>query len=209
MKLISFSVWGTDPVYTEGALANIVEAREHYPGWTCRYYLPKGHFLAERLAAAGAQVFPMAWNKTNISYFWRFFAAAEPALEYAIFRDCDSRVNSREAGAVGAWIDSGKDAHLMKDAPPHAHEIMLAGMWGVRGGVLRNIQALVEKWFREVTPGDKYDDQRFLKRFVWPLLQGSFICHGLNSPTGPGLSFPVHRPMKFGEYVGQVIQLPQ
>ena len=45
-KIISFSLWGTNPKYTIGALKNADLAKEIYPGWICRYYvaqdIPKG-----------------------------------------------------------------------------------------------------------------------------------------------------------------------
>ena len=40
-KVISFSLWGNDRKYTIGAIENAKLAKEHYPGWTCRYYIGK------------------------------------------------------------------------------------------------------------------------------------------------------------------------
>ena len=38
-KIISFSLWGTNPKYTIGAIKNADLAEEIYPDWVCRYYV--------------------------------------------------------------------------------------------------------------------------------------------------------------------------
>ena len=38
-KIISFTVWGDNPIYTIGALKNADLAKDIYPNWICRYYL--------------------------------------------------------------------------------------------------------------------------------------------------------------------------
>jgi tetratricopeptide (TPR) repeat protein len=38
-NVISFSLWGTAPFYSYGAMINLVLSRTVYPGWTCRYYV--------------------------------------------------------------------------------------------------------------------------------------------------------------------------
>ena len=38
-KLISFSLWGDNPTYTQGAIRNAELSKEIYPDWICRYYI--------------------------------------------------------------------------------------------------------------------------------------------------------------------------
>jgi hypothetical protein len=40
-KLISFCLWGDNPVYNIGAIKNAELAKEIYPDWVCRYYIGK------------------------------------------------------------------------------------------------------------------------------------------------------------------------
>ena len=47
-NIIAFSVWGDNPVYTRGAISNLVLRERHYPDWTYRFYLAPG---MTRLAA--------------------------------------------------------------------------------------------------------------------------------------------------------------
>jgi len=35
-KIISFSLWGDNPIYTQGAIRNAELAKEVYPDWVCR-----------------------------------------------------------------------------------------------------------------------------------------------------------------------------
>jgi len=40
-NIISFSLWGNDPMYWKGAVKNIKLAKELYPGFICRFYVDK------------------------------------------------------------------------------------------------------------------------------------------------------------------------
>ena len=41
MKVISFSLWGDNKVYTYGMIENVLLARELYPGWQVRVHYNK------------------------------------------------------------------------------------------------------------------------------------------------------------------------
>ena len=207
-KIISFSLWGNIPFYDKGALANIDEANEVYPGWICRFYVHDQSSIINQLRAKTCEVVLMPTGSNWTPLFWRFNAANDPNVDFVIFRDCDSRVNTREAAAVAEWIKSDKLLHLMKDWPaPHATETILAGMWGMRGNVIQNMSQLIVDWIKNNNTHNKYVDQDFLRFVIWPKLKHSVMNHGVTSPAGPALPFPPHKPMKFGEYVGQPIQI--
>ena len=134
--LISFSLYGDNPKYTEGAVQNVLLANIIYPNWTCRFYVdnsvPKK--ITNELLDLGAQVYFVKPNK-NIKNrqrsLWRFLPLNEVCR--VIFRDTDSRVNSREKLVIDKWLKSGKaysriwDAEHKEDG--HANPLM-AGMWG-------------------------------------------------------------------------------
>lgn len=205
-KLIAFSLWGTHALYNKGALANIEEAKSIYPGWICRFYVQDKSPAIHELQSKACEVVQMPMENGFIPAYWRFYAASDADTDYVIFRDCDSRVNSREAAAVADWIKSGLNVHLMKDWPPaHATETILAGMWGIRGGVVPNMRDLVKEWVAHDNIHNKYTDQDFLRKKLWPMINRSVMNHGVDSPAGKAVPFPPHAPMKFGEYVGQVI----
>ena len=108
-KIISFSLWGSRPVYAAGALRNAELAAEIYPGWTCRFYLGRdvSYELVQKLRAfpnveTVTVPEPPGWR----GMFWRFYPAAESDVEVLLVRDVDCRLNRREAGAVLEWLGS-------------------------------------------------------------------------------------------------------
>jgi hypothetical protein len=211
MNILSFSLYGSTPRYATGVLLNAELAPVIYPGWEMRIYHgvevdPK---LLAKLAAKGCTLVPSShWHfgppqpdepplphgyprfPSARGMFWRFLAAEDPA-DYVIFRDVDARLNVREQVAVEAWIASGKPYHGMHDSRCHVRPIM-GGMWGVKGGSLP-MRSLMEDWPFNSRYGD---DQDFLERKVWPLVQAEMLIHGPR-----GLPFPPHGPCT--EFVGQ------
>jgi hypothetical protein len=208
-KIISFSLWGDEDLYNLGALQNIPVAQEHYPGWICRFYVHEKIPVLGNLRSESVEVVVMPdpvnpWEPL----FWRFAPVSEPDVEYAIFRDCDSRLNGKEAAAVNAWIASGKNMHVMKDHDSHRGSLIMGGMWGIRGGVIPDINKMMCEWFIKQPVNSKGDDQLFLEKVLWPLVKDSVLIHGKSSRAGPGTPFPPHTPLKSeksGEYIGQVV----
>lgn len=200
MRLISMSVWGNQAMYWEGALRNAELYRSIYPGWDLRVYTDQESIYTEELKKRGADVRVEANLGGIHGMFWRFLPASEPGLDALIVRDADSRLNAREAAAVAAWLDSAKAAHVMRDHPHHLLWPMLGGMWGIRGGVIKNMPELIQKWGKWEK---KLDDMYFLGHIIWPMIRNDCLqhCRGV-SPHG-GEEFPSHPPSE-SDYVGQV-----
>lgn len=207
-KIIAFSLWGNIPLYNKGAISNVHEAKEIYPDWICRFYVHEHSPVINDLRNLACEVIPMPIERHFIPAFWRFYAASDPDVDITLMRDCDSRVNPREAAAVRDWLLTDKNVHIMKDWPaPHATETILAGMWGIRGGVIPNMKELVVEWVSKDNVSNKYTDQDFLRFKIFPMIKHSIFNHGVNSPAGEAIPFPSHAPMKYGEYVGQAIEV--
>jgi hypothetical protein len=206
-NVIAFSLWGDSPRYWIGALRNVELAQTYYPGWFCRFYLdrraPRERLLS--LRRSNVEIYLMKRCYGFDGAFWRFSAAADPAVNVAIFRDCDSRIGRREATAVDAWLRSGKEFHIMRDHPAHSFPI-LAGMWGCRGGTLPNIDKLIARWTLVHWRSLDYKgcDQKFLAERVYPLIAGRALEHSefdliYGTPTS---HFPLQR--EDCEFVGEV-----
>jgi hypothetical protein len=131
-RVISFSLYGEDIKYSLGAIRNVEFAKKHYPGWTCRFYCSKEALKLNELSALDCEV--LIIESKIPPMYWRFFAAADPSIDYVISRDCDSLVNAREAAAVKEWIDSEKILHTMHDCDMRGgHQmIVMGGMWGIK-----------------------------------------------------------------------------
>ena len=129
---ISFCLYGGNPKYLIGALRNAELAPLVYPGWQSVFYVAPdvSNEVIEKLRVTSEVI--IVDDPIWVGYtkgMWRFFSIDD----YVIYRDCDSRLNEREADAVREWINSGADIHIMHDHPNHTKSI-LAGMFGLRGG---------------------------------------------------------------------------
>lgn len=195
MKYISFSLWGSKPMYNVGAIRNVDFAKEHFPGWNCVFYVGDGVSadLRNELVCKGAKVFEMHGNDYR-GLFWRM----APMGDIMIIRDCDSRLSARDAAAVAEWEASGMALHAMRTHPNHKFPIM-GGLWGYRPSMApwmrkaiadRVAGILGRKWkdregpsgfgWRPPEDGEMAffnADQAFLADIVWPRLADSRFVH--------------------------------
>jgi protein O-GlcNAc transferase len=196
MKVISFSLWGDNPIYTEGAIRNADLAQELYPDWVCWYFVgqsvPK-ETVAELKRRNNTQVISMEEEGDWSGMFWRFYPASDPRVEVMVSRDTDSRLSRREKEAVNEWLRSGKSFHIMRDHPYHGTPI-LGGMWGVKFPKLKDLT----KWIDSYTKGEFWQvDQNFLKEVVYDEVREDCIVHDEFFENRP---FPSKREGK--EFVG-------
>lgn len=180
-NIISFSIWGSDQRYLQGAVSNAIVIRYLYPGWTARFYTdgstPGG--FAEALRSNGAEVI-LVEDRPAATHglFWRFMVEDDADVDIFLVRDCDSVVNIKERWAVADWLSRGSAFHVMRDHPKHC-ELILAGMWGGHRGNIGDMAQRVEAFLTTVPPSGNYKtvDQHFTRRVLWPLVQNSVTVH--------------------------------
>ena len=177
-RVISFSLWGTAPFYSYGAMINLVLSRTVYPGWRCRFYVgadvpaPCLAFLRDN----GAELRNMADEYPGVGLFQRFLVMNDPSVGWFLVRDCDARVSETEAGLVRQWIDSGMPFHVARDHVMH-NELMMGGMWAGRTDCGIDIVELMRRYFK-AGPTAKYGhDQRMLGLMLWPLIRKHCLVH--------------------------------
>jgi hypothetical protein len=191
-RVVSFSLWGKDPMYGEGAVANAQMCRELYRGWEVWVALatdnPPEPSVVERLRALGARVYDAGAQPEKYGMLWRAEAAWEPEVERIVIRDCDSRPSTRETCAVEAWAHSGKPVHIMRDHKNHTAPIM-GGMWGavvaqlpsgVRDSFRSHVHAIAAGLPLPQAHRGRYvegSDQAWLAASVWPLVKGCACIH--------------------------------
>jgi len=223
-KIISFSVWGSNPKYAEAAYQNLLLQPEIYPGWTCRFYVDETVPLSVINKLKGtpdiqSEIVLMPPSDGNYGLFWRFEPLKDQTIEKFIVRDSDSRLNIREAAAVKEWEESGKEFHIMRDHPQHGAKIC-GGMWGATSEFINKIEKdydnLLKNFLstltfnRIFTPRGKYFncDQPFLWAVVWPRIMNSHIAHIKDLPNlrfmGNERLFPIENPD--GMFVGEPIE---
>lgn len=212
--IISFSLYGNKAIYTEGAIQNVLLSHKIYPNWTCRFYVDESvpKKITDELLNLGAQVYVVKKNKYTTDRqrsLWRFLALGEKCR--VIFRDTDSRINSREQEAVLAWCKSGKTYSRLWDNTDvdegHFNPIM-AGMWGAVSNTemikepelplnLRapdyglwsekckplypNIEKMILNWKIQ----GYRSDEMFLIKYVIPKFKGLANCHIMGCGIDP------------------------
>ena len=80
-------------------------------------------------------------------------------------RDADPALTVRARVAVDDWIQPGKLFHVMRDWWSYT-DLILAGMWGASGGVLKGIRHRFEAYLAKVSVPDRHADQQFLASMV-------------------------------------------
>ena len=197
-KIISFSLWGNNPVYNIGAIRNAELAKEIYPEWICRYYYGTSTLneTIEKLKTFdNVELINMGVDGDWTGMFWRFYPASDEDVDVVIVRDCDSRLNMREKLAVDEWLNSDKGFHIMRDHPAHGTEI-LGGMWGSKKGVINDMKKLIDEYIK----GNFWQvDQNFLREKIYPLINNNSLVHDEFFEHKP---FPTKRINK--EFVGDV-----
>jgi hypothetical protein len=175
MRVVTFSLYGSNPLYLTGAVRNVEVGRQFYPGWVYRFYVGASvpSDIVQTLSALGAQIVPMSGPEDSSAMFWRFSVFDDPAVDVAVIRDSDSRPTERERAAVEQWLTSDKGFHIMRDHPSHNTEIP-GGMWGARSSGAR---PLLESVAKGTWPGQKGEDQHFLARQVYPHAKRDAMIH--------------------------------
>ena len=205
VKVISFCLWGDDPKYTRGAIANAKLALEIYPGWECWFYCRKSVPIDVQSILAVMESCRVIYVDKPGSWtgmFDRFLPGIDSGVECFISRDCDSRLTTREAEAVNQWLVSSKGFHAMRDHPQHSVPI-LGGMWGMKRGAMSPmvLEHSMEQWQKE----DRWQtDQEWLAAEVWAQYRDDFMCHdggGFWLHIYHGFGFPTAREAS-GEFVG-------
>lgn len=208
--IISFSLWGSEPSYLLGAVENVKLQRKHYPGWTCRFYVDDtvpANTINE-LKSMGAEICHEEITDGYRGLFWRFKPAFDENVERFIVRDCDSRLNQREAIAVTEWINSGTNFHTMRDHKGHDITV-LGAMWGAKRGFLPEFENLQNEFLdnlnsEQVMKRERffYTDQKFLNDIIWPRVKDNCLVHDDSARfTGNERPFAVKLPD--GQFVGQ------
>jgi len=177
-SVISFSLYGTAPFYSYGAMINLVLSRTVYPGWRCRFYVdaavprPCIAFLRDN----GAELRNMEDEYPGVGLFQRFLVMNDPTVGRFLVRDSDARISTTEAALIQEWIDSGQPFHVARDHVMH-NELMMGGMWAGRADCGIDIVDLMRRYF-VAGPTAKYGhDQRMLGLMLWPLIRSHCLVH--------------------------------
>jgi hypothetical protein len=209
VKVISFSLWGSNPTYNIGAIKNAEQAKIIYPYFECWYYIHKESVPKETIDKLNS------FNNVKIIFktgdllnenckprMWRFEAIDDPNVEIMMSRDTDTRIYQREKLAVDEWLKSNKLFHIMRDHPHHSYCI-LGGMFGTRK--IPEIPSWINIMNNYNQNGNRMYDQDFLKDKIYPQIKDCSIIHAsFNKYEEYSKFFPIDYNEEFnfvGEYV--------
>ena len=204
-NVIAYSLWGDHPMYWIGALKNIEQVKNYFPGWICRFYIDNScrQDLIDSIKGDNVETILVDSKDSFHGMFWRFWAAADPEVNIFLSRDCDSRFSDRELSAINEWLASDKDFHIMRDHPYHTVPI-LGGMWGCRNGILRsniNLLDLIKSWTHFSIKGC---DQDFLGQVIYPMIKDNAMEHSEFNLQFGGIIRPFTHIRNDHEFVGDV-----
>ena len=178
-KVLSFSLWGSNPKYTIGAIRNIKLAQKYYPDFECWFYIHKDtvpqDIIDQIQKHENVNIIFKDGDVTKCKpMMWRFEAIDEPDVEILMSRDADSRIYLREKLAYDEWIASKKIFHIMRDHPHHTLPIQ-GGMFGTFK--IPSIPSWKElmKNVKQTTHRDY--DQEFLKTFIYYNIKNDAFIH--------------------------------
>ena len=179
MNVLSFSLYGTNPIYTIGAIKNSILHKQFFTDWEMRIYHNDSvpvEILTE-LKNNGVVLVNTNDNRGFFNSMWRFLPM-DDNIDYFISRDCDSRISERDVTAVTEWIDSGKCFHILREHPIGHGWPMNAGMWGAKGKSISNMKDRMEQYFSQYPRDyDKSIDQCFLRDIIHPIAKGDLFLH--------------------------------
>ena len=215
-KIISFSLWGQNTLYTLGAVKNSEMRKDFYPDWTCRFYVDASvpTEILSKLDNGENEIYRMNPMYDVLGMFWRFRPMFDDAeIERFIVRDCDSRFTMREVNAVKQWEKENTPFHLIRDNQSHNTHI-LGGMWGAKKNAVPNFEFKINSYLSKVTPCNTQEgrrfhgaDQLFLSQYVWPFIKDDHTGHIMAGKphlryTGNEIDLP---PLEEnGHYIGMV-----
>lgn len=209
-KLVAFSLFGAKPEYCEMAILNAQAMPVVYPDWQMVVYhndsVPN-HVLT-RLTALGAELVDI--KNVNAEHmpgtFWRFLALERDDCEIVIMRDIDSLISEREKVLVEAWLASGKPFHIIRDWYGQT-DLILAGLWGARMGLLGNIRHWIDAFLQQSTTlHPTHADQHFLAQYIYPRIK-DFALHHSSVFDYKQSSWPTQLPRDTKETLPERLQL--
>ena len=222
-RVISMSLYGSNPRYTQGAIENAKLIDRVFPGWKLRIYLPKTeksrHYsrkdldvpshVIQQLESLNVDLVFMNILTTGVKpVMWRFLVASDDTVDRFIVRDADSRLIPRDAAEVELWIQSGKAFHCIRDHPGHGGWPISGGLWG---GVTSHLKFILKKneTFRKDMERNEVEYKQetvFLKEIVLPQVKDVAYCSDSVScdKWEPSHPFATNRSENL-EFIGEVI----
>ena len=176
-KVLSFSLFGSNPIYIKGLESNFELSRIHYPDWQIRVYAESEVFpkMEKYYQDCNLEIIEFKSRFPNQGLFERFKPIFDGEVDVWISRDLDSRITTRESAAVNEWLESGLNLHIMRDCHNHSYPIM-AGMFGMKR--INSLSRLrIKRIISQYYSSDMTSDQKFLAEVIWDKFKNHSLIH--------------------------------
>ena len=176
-KYFTFSIWGDNPKYLQGAIRNAELAEEIFPDWKCVFYydtsVPKE--TIEKLSTFKNTIVKEVTDN-SFGAFWRFeMMFNNPGV--ILSRDTDSRLSLREKELIDNWLETDYNYMIIRDHDAHYEFPILAGMWGKKNILMDSkLKDVMQEY---VTTKQYLIDQFYLRDQVWPNIMHDAAIYGV------------------------------
>lgn len=182
MKIISFCLYGDDPLYNIGAIKNAKAVKELLPDWNSMFFCADNvnSETIEEIKKYEGIIRLMDHKESFTGMFWRFLPISYDEVTIMMSRDCDSRVFERDVVAIREFEKSSYNYNIIRDHPIGHHYRINGGMWGAKKtDFIKNINTYVNSFLKSTfnhmygTEEAKRDsirnqDQIFLVNHIYP-----------------------------------------
>lgn len=179
MKIISFSLFGNNPIYTIGAIKNAELAKLLFPDWVVWVYHDNSveEQILQELTKLDVKLI-LEENRNMLNTLWRFKPLYDDGVTLFISRDTDSRLNERDVISVSEWLTSGFNFHIIRDHPIGHSWRMNAGMWGGKSNSLPEFESIYHDFINNNRDNNiKTLDQIFLQNHIYNKIVSNSLIH--------------------------------
>ena len=177
LRVLSYSLYGHDIRYVDGALSNSATYKHIFPGWQMWVYFDSTVPISALYAIQANDVTLINMTHSDLNPMtWRFLVASNKSVARYCVRDIDSRLIKRDYAAVDVWAQSGFPAHIIRDHPSHiiSKVAIPGGMWCGR----RDAFTTMNQHLALANLSKTYNaDQEFLREVLWPSIQSKVLQH--------------------------------
>ncbi len=191
MKIISFCLYGNNPLYTIGAIKNAKLVKELLTDWNSMFFCADDveQSILDEITNNGGIVKIMDSNVSFTGMFWRFTPITFDDVEIMMSRDCDSRIFERDVCAIREFENSDYNYNIIRDHPIGHHYQINGGMWGAKKtDYISHINLYIDSFLRNNckhiynTNEAKKDsirdyDQIFLRNIIYPNIVDEALIH--------------------------------
>lgn len=179
-KVFSFCLYGSLEKYCRGMLENIKLIDEYFSDFEIWIYLGSDvpeSYLEQYKEFPKVKLIQTSETGADLMCY-RYFPIDDPNVEYAFFRDADSRIKERDRWCIHNFMVNIKQAHIIHDHYWHKTRIT-GGTWGVKKGLLSDFEKSYREWLNSnKSLSNKYGtDQTFLEEVIYPKIADNVLIH--------------------------------